>query len=191
MPTESTSTRDNDFRRFLKNIAFTGLGLVFIFMITRPDGGPKVGSIAPGFKTQTMYREAISLDDYRGQVVVLDFWATWCAPCRKTLPALQILHKRYKNSDRVKIISVSIDSAPNLVRFVDAFMKQNKYSFPVILDPRRGLAGQYKVKTVPTMVVIKKDGTVSTVQIGLLSPRVNQIIDHIEKAIAQAEDSST
>ncbi|MEE2755087.1 MAG: TlpA disulfide reductase family protein [Myxococcota bacterium] len=191
MSENASKNRDHDFRRFLKNIAFTGLALVFIFIITRPDGGPQLGSMAPDFKTQTLTRQAVSLDQYKGQVVVLDFWATWCAPCRKTLPALQILHKRYQNSDRVQILSVSIDSAPNLARYVGAFMKQNQYSFPVILDPSRALASRYKVKTVPTMVVIDKSGAVSTVQIGLLSPRVNQLIDHIEKAIAQAEDSSS
>ncbi|MBV72262.1 MAG: hypothetical protein CMH52_13130 [Myxococcales bacterium] len=191
MSKDTSNIKDHDFRRFLKNIAFTGLALVFVFLITRPDSGPQLGSMAPDFKSQTLDRKSISLDQYKGQVVVLDFWATWCAPCRKTLPALQILHKRYRASDRVQILSVSIDSAPKLARYVGAFMKQNRYSFPVILDPSRTLASRYQVKTVPTLIVIDKTGAVSTVQVGLVSPRVNQLIDHIEKAIAQAEDSSS
>ena len=154
--------------------------------MTRPTGGPERGIPAPDFFGPTIAGDTFSLKDAKGQIVVLDFWATWCPPCRKSLPALQALHKRYENDERVLIASVNIDQTPDYAKRVARYVRSNQFTFPVILDPRKRISARYRVKTVPTMVVINAKGEVSSVQIGLSSSNVTRLTDHIEDAINAA-----
>ena len=178
--------KDNDIVRFFKNLAMWGLLLVFIYVITRPDSGPQVDQPAPNFKGQMLSGETYELADQLGKVVVLDFWATWCPPCLKGLPALQRVYRKYQNRDDVQILAVSIDDTADYRARVARFMGTQRLNFPVLLDATKQIARQYRVKTVPTMVVVNTKGQVSSVQIGLYSSNSDRLVSHIEDAIEQA-----
>ena len=186
MTAQADSQTPGDFRRFVRQIIFAGLALVLVYNVTRPKGGPEAGQPAPTFAADTIEGRRFSIKEQKGRVVVLDFWATWCPPCRKTLPALQAMHERYKDDDSVMIASVSIDEGRNIGSFLKQFMQQKRYNFPVISDSFRNISAVYDVKTVPTMVVIDPEGRVSNVQIGLVTPSVEGLIEHIEGAIQTA-----
>ena len=188
MTANDDKQKQGDFRRFVRQTIFAGLALVLVYNVTRPKGGPETGQPAPTFAAETIEGKRFSIEEQEGRVVVLDFWATWCPPCRKTLPALQAMHERYKGDDGVMIASVSIDEGRNVGSFLRNFMKQKRYSFPVISDSYRNISAVYDVKTVPTMVVIDPKGRVANVQTGLVTPSVEGLIEHIEDAIKTARN---
>ena len=176
----------SDAVRFIKNLLFGGVLLVTVFVLTRPDGGPSTGQAAPNLAGRMLSGQTFNIEAQRGRIVVLDFWATWCPPCLRSLPALQKVHAHYKDNPRILIGSVNIDSTPDYAQRVGAFMKNRKFDFPVIFDPEKLISSRYNIKTVPTMVVIDSEGVVSSVQRGLYASSTDRLIEHIEQAIEQA-----
>jgi len=150
-------------------------------------GGPSVGSPAPPIAVETLSGTPFDLADQKGRVVVLDFWATWCPPCRKSLPVLESLHARYGDHDDVLIASVNTDSGANRAPALQKWMNSRKFTFPVLLEtPDRALSTTYQVQSIPTMVVIGVDGIVRHVQIGLPSPTEAGIEAHVIEQIDAA-----
>lgn len=150
-------------------------------------GGPAVGVVAPGFEVEVVGGEVFSLDAQRGRVVVLDFWATWCPPCQRSLPALQRLHEKYRDDERVVIASVNTNSEPGRAGALAKWMSQRGFDFPVLLETRdRALSTAYAVQSIPTMVVIGADGKVADVQVGLPAGDVDGIAAHVEAQIRDA-----
>ena len=90
-----------------------------------------VGYLAPDFSLRNLKGNYESLDSYRGQVVVLNFWATWCAPCRVEMPSFEKLYRRYR-SEGVAVLAVTLDknAGPKIKSFVDEY----ELSFPILLD---------------------------------------------------------
>ncbi|MCA9537747.1 MAG: TlpA family protein disulfide reductase [Myxococcales bacterium] len=158
----------------------------------RPDrGGPKVGSVAPPIEVETLAGAPFSLAAQTGKVVVLDFWATWCPPCQKSLPALQALHARYAADDRVIIASVNTDFGANRVALLKQFMAQRQFNFPVLLEDRRKvLSMTYDVRSIPTLVVIDGTGKVRHVQVGIPSNDPEEIARHVDGRIHAVLDDT-
>ena len=120
------------------------------------------GKPAPDFTLQDMNGKDVALKDLRGKVVVLDLWATWCPPCRASLPHLDKLHEALKDKG-VKVFAVNVqeDKAD-----VEQFIKTTGLKTPVILDTNGAVSQKYKVTGIPQTVVIGKDGKVAKVFIG-------------------------
>jgi peroxiredoxin len=120
------------------------------------------GKAAPDFTLQDMNGKDVALKDQRGKVVVLDMWATWCPPCRASLPHLDKLHEALKDKG-VKVFAVNVqeDKAD-----VEQFIKTTGLKTPVILDSNGAVSQKYKVTGIPQTVVIGKDGKVAKVFIG-------------------------
>lgn len=113
---------------------------------------------APAFALRDLDGREFSLASLRGQVVLLDFWATWCAPCRKSMPELEALHQRYR-ARGVTVLGVSIDEgSPKKVR---GFVKARRLTYPIAIDTDRAPAwAAYKVKAVPAAFLIDRDGRI-------------------------------
>ncbi|MCR1874503.1 redoxin family protein [Paraclostridium bifermentans] len=116
------------------------------------------------FNLYDQYGKEHKLSEYRGKTVFLNFWATWCPPCRGEMPHIEDLYKEYnKNQDEVVILGVA---SPNLgnegsEEDIKAFLNQNKYNFPVVMDKDGALAYQYGISAFPTTFIIDKDGYVT------------------------------
>jgi len=104
--------------------------------------------------------ENIKLSDYKGKVVVLDFWATWCGPCRASFPNMQELVNEYKNKDvAFFFIATWQEGKPNAIKDeVSKFITDNKYTFNVLFDYNNDIVAKYKIKGIPTKIVIDKNG---------------------------------
>lgn len=125
-----------------------------------------VGYSAPDFELENLAGEAVKLSDYRGQVVVLNFWATWCAPCRIELPVLKGLSKKYGDDS---LVVLAIDQGEPREE-VAAFAQKNEFSFTVLLDTDLSLGKAYKAHTIPTTYVVDADGVIQYKRRGVLIP---------------------
>ena len=120
---------------------------------------------APNFTVKTLTGKKRSLADFRGKVVLIDFWATWCGPCRIGLPETQRLAKAYKSSG-LEVLAISDEDA----KTVSPFLKSNHYTFPTYLDAQGKTATAYKIEGIPTTVVIDKRGRLVSYMVGLQDP---------------------
>ncbi len=110
---------------------------------------------APDFSLPRLAGKTLHLSDYRGKVVLLNFWASFCAPCREEMPALERLWQTYRDQGFV-VIAVSADRGS--IDPVRDFIKTGEYGFPIALDPDGDVRQQYEVMALPTTYLIGRDG---------------------------------
>jgi peroxiredoxin len=125
-----------------------------------------VGSAAPPFSAQTLDAAPVTrtLDDYKGQVVLLNVWATWCAPCREEMPSIQALHEAYGKRG-LRVVAVSVD-APGEEQKVRDFARQYGLTFDVLHNPSGEVQRLYQTTGLPESFVIGPDGVIRKKVIG-------------------------
>ncbi|MGQ0561552.1 MAG: TlpA family protein disulfide reductase [Gemmatimonadota bacterium] len=131
---------------------------VFVLAWTQRDRFTPVdaGSRAPAFSALTLDGDTFSIEAARGKVIVLNVWATWCAPCLAEMPALERLHQKFRGRP-VEVIAVSADLDPAPI---EPFVEQLGLTFPVIHDRERVLENRYLVHGLPTTFVIDTEGRI-------------------------------
>jgi peroxiredoxin len=102
------------------------------------------------------------LNAHRGKTVLINFWATWCPPCREEMPALERLYQQHKDQGLV-LVAVSIDADPKLV---PPYLKANRLTFPVALDPGADVANTYGVRALPSSFVVDRHGVMAALALG-------------------------
>lgn len=122
-------------------------------------GAVSVGSTAPLWTLDTPEGGSISLEDLRGKVVILDFWATWCGPCRQVMPSLQLLHETY--GEELVVIGVNTWESDDPA----AFMVENGFTYPIVVNGDE-VAQRYFVEGIPTFYVIDQNGLVAFHAVG-------------------------
>ena len=135
------------------------LSLAFALVLGRvvevasgPTAPPR-GESAPAFSAQTLEGRAVALSDFAGQVVLLDFWATWCPPCVATLPHLEALHRAHADEG---LVVLGVNQEPDQTAHVRAFLRRHDVTFPSVRDDR-DIAWRYGVHSYPTSVLIGPD----------------------------------
>jgi peroxiredoxin len=126
---------------------------------------PKVGRPAPEFTLLDLDGRPLRLSDLRGKTIVMNFWATWCPPCRKEFPELVRLYDR--NADRgLVVLGMDLQESPRIVRsFADEFGAR----FPIVIDTKGDVAARYRLIGLPTTYFIDTEGVIRAQHIGLLN----------------------
>lgn len=144
--------------------ALIWFGALFIPVVQGLDAGSK----APDFKTVTIDGKALELKNFKGKVVVLNFWATWCPPCRAEIPDFIEFAREYQKE--AQVIGISLDNRGNVVDLLSKFVAQNKINYPVASDAEGKLAALYgNIRAIPTTFIIDGAGMIRHVQIGSMS----------------------
>ncbi|MGO9093439.1 MAG: TlpA disulfide reductase family protein [bacterium] len=110
---------------------------------------------APDFSLRDLNGNKVEMKQLKGKIILLNFWATWCGPCKEEMPSLEVLHQRFKERDFV-LLSISVDY--ERLERVQEFINKHHYTFPVLLDPQGETLDLFEVKGVPTTFLIDKTG---------------------------------
>ena len=148
------------------------LGLIWIFMSADRSSAstnglipaPQKGFLAPDFTLETLDGETVTLSDLRGQVVIVNLWATWCGPCRLEMPAFKKAHEEYK--DRGLVILAVNSTSQDSPDAVKAFVAEFELPFTILMDYDGTVARQYKLSALPTTFFIGRDGVIRRVVVG-------------------------
>jgi len=142
---------------------------------------PKRPTAAADFTAPGLNSQPLRLSDFKGRVVFLNFWATWCLPCKEEMPSMERLYRRYKERG-LTVLAVSIDSGgPEAVA---AFVKALRLTFPIGLDPKMEIAGRYKIWALPSSFLIDRQGNVAAIATGPRnwnSPAAHAVVDTLLK----------
>lgn len=143
------------------------------------DTSPEVGAVAPDFSLTSIDGDQLRLSDYRGKPVILNFWATWCPPCRAELPALEEIWQQY--DENVIVLAVDQGESPQTV--ANFTREQVPVTFPVLLDIDQSVGDGYWVNSLPTTFFIDADGVIQDMRIG--GPLT---VDFLQEKIAQLNE---
>jgi len=154
--------------------------LVAVFVGAGGALAAAVGEKAPSFVLSTAADEAISLDRLRGQVVYVDFWASWCGPCRRSFPWMNELQQRYRNSG-VTIIAINVDTKRE---DAERFLRQYPAIFAVVYDAAGATPRAYDVKAMPSSYLVDREGRIAAIEQGFLDERRSALEDKIRSLLA-------
>jgi len=143
----------------------------------------QVSERAPNFKLNVQNLK--DLQALKGKVVLVDFWAHWCKPCKKELPVLQSLYAKYKGKGLV-IVGINVDKEDSKMRkFLDELtQKSGKISFPIIRDTDQSIVGRYGPDTMPSSFLVDKKGKIAAVFSGYRAGDEQKIENKIKEALA-------
>lgn len=123
----------------------------------------------------------VSLNDYKGKVIYLDFWASWCAPCRKSFPWMQQVHHKYREAG-LAIVAVNLDTDSQLGR---EFLQQLDADFDVLYDPEGRLARRLDLQGMPSSFLFDRDGKLLGSHVGFFSERQSQYEAELKRALKE------
>ena len=185
---KSTVLKEKSFTHLRKNgllyflIVVAGIMLVLriqypVFSRIQINEGTEVGEKAPSFKLRNLHGNLEGLDDYRDKVVVLNFWATWCAPCLEEMPTFERLYRRYR-SQGLTVLAVSLDKGNS--ETIKSFTAATNFTFPVLLDSEVIAEKTYPSFTIPFTYVVDKKGRVAARVDGAKNWATNETFEALE-----------
>lgn len=131
--------------------------LTVLFMgISLKTAALDIGELAPDFTLKSTQGENFNLSEQRGQIIVINFWASWCGPCRKEMPMLESLHNKYNNLG-VSVWGINVEQENQAGK---DFLADLNLSFPIFFDSSNKIAANYQVEAMPTTVIIDRNGQV-------------------------------
>ena len=140
--------------------------------------GAQVGNLAPDFELDDLDGNPVRLSDLRGKPVMLNFWATWCGPCRSEMADIQRVYEEWAAEDLV-LLTVNMGGTSSRVA---EFLEAQELSLPVLLDTKQDVAGSYNIRYVPTTFFIDEDGVIQAVKVGAF-PDQDSIETELDKIV--------
>ena len=140
-------------KHILKTVITIGFALVFSVSATYA-ASQTISGKAENFTLKSRSGKNIKLSELRGGVVMINFWASWCGPCRKEMPLLEKIHKKYKKLG-FTLLGVNVEQD---TRAAKRYLKDVKVSFPILFDPANKTSKLYNVSAMPTTVLIDRNG---------------------------------
>ncbi len=140
-----------------------------------------VGKRAPDFTLKDIDGRDVSLSSLRGRVVLINFWATWCPPCRSEMPSLNSLYKEYRGKGLV-VLAISTDRRMSDVK---DYVSKNIFEFQILLDPDMRVSRRYKVFSIPTTFLIERNGVIIKRFLGEEDWGSPEIRNEIKKALSR------
>lgn len=148
-------------------IFLVGYAVYFAVNPGSPKVGVSEGSAAPDFELETLSGDTMSLSSLKGKKVMINFWATWCPPCRSEMPDMQKIQNEHGGD--VVVLAVNLTSSESSVKNVDSFVKELGLTFPVLLDEEGEINKQFEVLSYPTTYFVDEEGVIQTKFVGALS----------------------
>jgi thiol-disulfide isomerase/thioredoxin len=167
----------------LRRLRVAGLFLLGC-LVAAPALALEVGDIAPAFRAPRLDGAGtVSLEALRGKVVFVDFWASWCAPCQKSMPQLDALRKEFP-ADRFALIGVNVDRDTAAAK---KLLDKRPVGYPSASDPEGGLPERFGLETMPTAYLIDADGVIRYVHRGFRDGDIEAVREKIRALLAGRE----
>lgn len=128
--------------------------------------GLEIGQYAPDFTLKTLEGKKVKLSNYRGKKVILNFWATWCPPCKEEIPHMEKYYKSLNKKDNVEILAVNLTSSDKSKEYIKEFAKSYDITYPILLDKEGEQQKQYEIVTIPTTFFINESGQIKQKAVG-------------------------
>lgn len=153
---------------------------------TRGDNGMKrstsaTGDVAPDFLLRDIEGKNIQLSQLQGKVVVVEFWATWCPPCKATIPELVAVQKKYASKGLV-VLGVSVDEGEDIQSKLSAFSREHKINYPVLLGSEE-VSRAYGIMSIPATFLVAKDRKIISAYKGYFDDLENLLSQQIDKIL--------
>jgi cytochrome c-type biogenesis protein len=147
------------------------------------EGAPRIGGPAPAYAARTLDGAELALADLRGEVVLLNLWATWCGPCVREMPGLEALHQAYA-ARGLRIVGASIDrgSAEGEVR---RYVEDHNVTFTILLDPDDAIYSKFRAIGVPETFLIDQEGTIRHRWFGEFNPQAPEVQERLDALLAE------
>lgn len=139
-------------------------------------------SPAPDFTLETLAGETVTLSELKGKKVILNFWATWCPPCKAEMPHMESFYSKLTEEDQVELIAVNVTESEKIgISEVEKFVNSYELSFPIPLDKTAEVTQKYGVFSMPTTFMIDTQGRIAQKVIGPLDEKtLNELVDFMD-----------
>lgn len=141
-------------------------------------GPPSIGDTAPGFTSKDVNGNTVRLSDYKGRVVLIEFWTTWCGPCRELTPVLNKIYEKYKDKGFVILALTPEENMDTVLLYI----KKYNIIYPVLITDDK-TAKRYGVISIPASFLISRDGRVAEKHLGVTRDIVQELSSGIEKLL--------
>jgi peroxiredoxin len=154
---------------------------VALLAVTLPAFALTASGPAPQFSLQARGGKTVNLAQYKGQVVMINFWATWCGPCRQEMPLLESIYKKY---NKMGFTMLGVNVEPDASKAED-WLKSTPVSFPILFDTKSEVSKMYAVSGMPSTVIIDRKGNVRVIHRGYKPGDENSYQDNIRKLVRE------
>jgi peroxiredoxin len=157
--------------------------LAALFACVSLSGATSAGApaAAPDFRLPVRAGGELALSSLRGQVVMINFWASWCGPCRQEFPALDQIYRKYKPMG-FTLVGINVESEKT---DAERFLGQQSVSFPILFDPDNQVSGQYGVRAMPTTVLVDRQGRLRWVHMAFKPGDEAKYVEQVRAALRE------